>query len=54
MNEGLKSELKLTILYGSIESYLHLADFYKNRDYQKSNALQAYKVATNIKVLMND
>jgi signal transduction histidine kinase len=34
--------------YGSIESYLHLADFYQNRDHQKSkeNALQAYKVAT--------
>jgi signal transduction histidine kinase len=34
--------------YGSIESHLHLADFYQNRDPQKSkeNALQAYKVAT--------
>jgi tetratricopeptide (TPR) repeat protein len=48
MNEGLEIRTKINDSYGSIESYLHLADFYKNRDYQKSkeNALQAYKVAT--------
>lgn len=48
MNEGLEIRTKIKDSYGSIESYLHLADFYKNRDYQKSkeNALLAYKVAT--------
>jgi hypothetical protein len=45
--KGLEIRTKINDSYGSIESYLHLADFYKNRDYQKSkNALQAYKVAT--------
>ena len=48
MNQGLAIRKKINDSYGSIESYLHLADFYKDRDYQKSkeNALQAYKVAT--------
>lgn len=48
MNEGLEIRTKINDSYRSIESYLHLADFYKNRDYQKSkeNALLAYKVAT--------
>ncbi|TDE03872.1 hypothetical protein E0F98_10230 [Flavobacterium hiemivividum] len=48
MNQGLAIRTKINDSYGSIKSYLHLADFYKNRDYQKSkqSALQAYKVAT--------
>ncbi|TDE01103.1 tetratricopeptide repeat-containing sensor histidine kinase [Flavobacterium sandaracinum] len=48
MNQGLAIRKKINDSYGSIESYLHLADFYKDRDNQKSkeNALQAYKVAT--------
>lgn len=48
MNQGLAIRKKINDSYGSIESYLHLADFYKDRDHQKSkeNALQAYKVAT--------
>jgi tetratricopeptide (TPR) repeat protein len=48
MNQGLAIRKKINDSYGSIESHLHLADFYQNRDHQKSkeNALQAYKVAT--------
>ncbi|SDG94632.1 hypothetical protein SAMN04488062_103167 [Flavobacterium omnivorum] len=48
MNQGLAIRKKINDSYGSIESYLHLADFYKDRDHQKSkeNALQAYEVAT--------
>ncbi|WP_245744912.1 tetratricopeptide repeat-containing sensor histidine kinase [Flavobacterium frigoris] len=48
MNQALTIRTKINDSYGSIESYLHLADFYKNRDHQKSKeiALQAYKVAT--------
>lgn len=48
MNQALVIRTSINDSYGSIESYLHLADFYQNRDYQKSkeNALQAYKVAT--------
>ena len=48
MNQGLAIRKKINDSYGSIESHLHLADFYQNRDQQKSkeNALQAYKVAT--------
>jgi signal transduction histidine kinase len=48
MNQGLAIRTKINDSYGSITSYLHLADFYKNRNYQKSkeNALQAYKAAT--------
>ncbi|WP_245712027.1 tetratricopeptide repeat-containing sensor histidine kinase [Flavobacterium gillisiae] len=48
MNQALTIRTKINDSYGSIMSYLHLADFYKNRDYQKSkeNALQAYKAAT--------
>jgi hypothetical protein len=55
MNEGLEMELKLTIPMGVLKAICIWPIFYKNRDYQKSkeNALQAYKVATNIKV-MND
>jgi signal transduction histidine kinase len=48
MNEGLAIRTKISDSYGSIESHLHLAEFYENRDYQKAkeNALQAYKLAT--------
>ena len=48
MNQALTMRIDRSDSYGSIESYLHLADFYKGRDYQKSkeNAVQAYAVAT--------
>lgn len=48
MNESLAIRTRINDSYGSIASYLHLADFYQNRDHQKSkeNALQAYKAAT--------
>ncbi|MGZ9735081.1 tetratricopeptide repeat-containing sensor histidine kinase [Flavobacterium sp. GNP002] len=48
MNKALVIRTRINDSYGSIESHLHLADFYQNRDHQKSkeNALQAYKVAT--------
>ncbi|SHN20554.1 tetratricopeptide repeat-containing sensor histidine kinase [Flavobacterium xinjiangense] len=48
MNQALTMRIDRGDSYGSIESYLHLADFYKGRDYQKSkeNAVQAYVVAT--------
>ncbi|WP_245712056.1 tetratricopeptide repeat-containing sensor histidine kinase [Flavobacterium gillisiae] len=51
MNQALAIRTKINDSYGSIKSYLHLADFYQNRDYQKSkeNALEAYKVATKYK-----
>lgn len=48
MNQGLAIRTEINDSYGSIESYLHLADFYQNRDYQKAkeNALQGYHAAT--------
>ena len=51
MEQALTIRTSINDSYGSIESYLHLADFYQNRDHQKSkeNALQAYKVATKYK-----
>jgi signal transduction histidine kinase len=51
MKQALVIRTSINDSYGSIESYLHLADFYQNRDYQKSkeNALEAYKVATKYK-----
>ena len=51
MNEALEIRTSNKDSYGSIESYLHLADFYQNGAPQKSkeNALQAYKVATTYK-----
>ncbi|WP_232226360.1 hypothetical protein [Flavobacterium sp. ACAM 123] len=51
MNQALVIRTKINDSYGSIKSYLHLADFYQNRDHQKSkeNALEAYKVATKYK-----
>jgi len=48
MTEGLQIRVETNDTYGSIESYLHLADYYSKKDKQKSdeNALLAYKVAT--------
>ena len=47
MNQALALREKLADSYGSIESYLHLADFYKDTRPQESNknALLAYKFA---------
>lgn len=48
MNQALAIRTSINDSYGSIESYLHLADYYQNKDYQKSkvNALYAYYEAT--------
>ena len=48
MNQALAIRTSINDSYGSIESYLHLADYYQNKDYQKSkeNALLAYDEAT--------
>lgn len=50
MNEALQTRNKLNDTYGSIESYLHLADYYAKKDIQKSNtnALAAYNTATKL------
>lgn len=50
MNEGLQIRKKTEDTYGSIESYLHLADYYSKKNLQKSdeNALQAYQIATKL------
>lgn len=50
MNEGLQLRLKTKDIYGSIESYLHLADYYSKKDPPKSdeNAHLAYNAATNL------
>ncbi len=50
MNEGLQTRIKYEDNYGSIESYLHLADYYSKKDIHKSdeNALTAYNVATKL------
>lgn len=47
MQEGLSIRIKQNDWYGSIESYLHLADYYQNINSQKSkeNALLAYNQA---------
>lgn len=47
MNESLLIRKKLLDSYGSIESYLHLAEFYKSINYNKSKeyALQALTIA---------
>ena len=49
MNESLAIRTRINDSYGSIASYLHLADYYQNKDPQKSkeNALHAYDEATN-------
>lgn len=50
MNEGLQNRIENNDTYGSIESYLHFADYYSKKDIQKSdeNALLAYKAATKL------
>lgn len=50
MNDALEIRQKNNDFYGSIESYLHLADYYSKKDLQKSdeNAIQAYKIATKL------
>jgi len=50
MTEGLNIRIDRQDTYGSIESYLHLADYYSKKNVKKSdeNALLAYKVATDI------
>ena len=50
MNEALEIRNKFNDTYGSIESYLHLADYYAKKDIQKSNknALAAYNAATKL------
>ncbi|MBO9584008.1 MAG: ATP-binding protein [Flavobacterium sp.] len=50
MNEGLKIRIDSKDNYGSIESYLHLADYYSKKDPKKSdeNALLAYNISTKL------
>jgi len=50
MNEALEIRNKFKDTYGSIASYLHLADYYAQKDIQKSNenALAAYNTATKL------
>ncbi|WP_433832781.1 tetratricopeptide repeat-containing sensor histidine kinase [Flavobacterium anhuiense] len=50
MTEGLQIRIETNDTYGSIESYLHLADYYSKKDKQKSdaNALLAYNAATKL------
>lgn len=48
MNEGLQLRNQIADFYGSIESYLHLAEFYAKTNVKKSNenAQNAYQIAT--------
>ncbi|UUF14283.1 MULTISPECIES: tetratricopeptide repeat-containing sensor histidine kinase [Flavobacterium] len=50
MNESLELRTKADDLYGSIESHLHLAEFYAKTNIQKSNenAKKAYEISTNL------
>ncbi|MFH6961924.1 ATP-binding protein [Flavobacterium plurextorum] len=50
MNEALQLRNEVKDTYGSIESYLHLADYFAKKDIQKSNenALSAYNAATKL------
>ncbi|WP_317174570.1 ATP-binding protein [Flavobacterium sp. JLP] len=50
MKEALEIKNKIKDTYGSIESYLHLADYYAKKDIQKSdeNAFAAYNIATKL------
>ncbi|MFW0738139.1 ATP-binding protein [Flavobacterium sp. T12S277] len=50
MNEAFQIRTEIKDTYGSIESYLHLADYYAKKDIQKSdeNALAAYDIATKL------
>lgn len=51
MKDALQTRIEFKDTYGSIESYLHLADYYAKKDIQKSdeNALLAYNTATKLK-----
>ncbi|MBL0739169.1 ATP-binding protein [Flavobacterium sp. GN10] len=50
MNEALQIKIDTKDTYGSIESYLHLADYYSKKDIKKSdeNALAAYTISTKL------
>lgn len=50
MNESLYLRKEINDTYGSIESYLHLAEYYSKKDLQKSDeyALEAYKISTKL------
>jgi signal transduction histidine kinase len=50
MKDALQTRTKFKDTYGSIESYLHLADYYAKKDIPKSdeNALLAYNIATKL------
>ncbi|MFD1602602.1 ATP-binding protein [Flavobacterium artemisiae] len=50
MNEALEIRKEIKDTYGSIESYLHLADYYSKKDLRKSdeNAMEAYKISTRL------
>lgn len=50
MNEALQTRNEFEDTYRSIESYLHLADYYAKKDIQRSNknALAAYNTATKL------
>jgi signal transduction histidine kinase len=50
MKKALQTRNNLKETYGSIESYLHLADYYAKKDLQKSdeNAFAAYNIATKL------
>ncbi|WP_346432748.1 ATP-binding protein [Flavobacterium piscisymbiosum] len=51
MNEALQIRKEFKDTYGSIQSYLNLADYYAKKNIQKSNenALSAYHIATKLK-----
>lgn len=50
MNQALQTKKEIKDTYASIESYLHLADYYSRKDINKSNtnALAAYNTATKL------
>ena len=50
MKSALQTKNEIKDTYGSIESYLHLADYYSKKDIQKSdeNAFAAYSIATQL------
>lgn len=50
MYNALRSKSEINDTYGSIESYLHFADYYAKKDVKKSdeNALLAYKISTKL------
>lgn len=50
MTKSLQTRIEIKDTYRSIESYLHLADYYSKKDIQKSdeNALDAYHISTKL------